>query len=97
VYYSVQLVRTQGGSNDYVYIWLKKNGLDVPDTNGRINLNSNNGDQLPIVPYIISLNAGDYVEFAIQGTDEHFQLKYVSPSPIGPDIPSIIIGIKEIG
>jgi hypothetical protein len=97
VYYSVQLIRTQGGSNDYVYIWLKKNGADVPDTNGRINLNSNNGDQLPIVPYIISLNAGDYIEFAIQGTDEYFRLLYVSPAPIGPDIPSIIIGIKEIG
>jgi hypothetical protein len=98
VYYSVQISRTSGGSGEYVYIWLKKNGFDVPDTNGRIQINSNNGDQLPIVPYIISLNAGDYVEFAIQATDASFQLLTVPDvSAIGPRIPSIIIGIKEIG
>lgn len=98
VYYSVQISRSSGGSPEYVYIWLKKNGSDVPDTNGRIYLNSNNGDQLPIVPYIISLNAGDYVEFAIQATDGSFRMLAVpDASAIGPTIPSIIIGIKEIG
>jgi hypothetical protein len=96
VYYSIQIARTSGGSPEYVYIWLKKNGSDVPDTNGRVQINSNNGDQLPIVPYILSLNAGDYVEFAIQATDGSFQLLTTTPS-IGPRIPSIIIGIKEIG
>ena len=95
-YYSVQIHRTTGGSPVFVYIWLRKNGTDVPDTNGRVEINSNNGDSLPIVPYILSLNAGDYIEFVIQADDANVQLLTTTPT-IGPRIPSIIVGIKEIG
>jgi hypothetical protein len=96
VWYSAQIHRTSGGSPVYIYIWLRKNGVDEPDTNGRIEINSNNGDSLPIVPYYISLNAGQYVEFACQADDTNCQILTISPT-IGPTIPSIIVGIKEIG
>jgi len=95
-YYSVQIHRTSGGSPVYVYIWLRKNGVNVPDTNGRVEINSNNGDSLPIVPYVLSLNAGDYIEFAVQATETTVQLLTTTPT-IGPRIPSIIAAIKEIG
>jgi hypothetical protein len=96
-YYSIQIHRTSGGSPEFIYIWLRKNGLDVPDTNGRIELNSNNGDMLPIVPYIISLNSGDYIEFVCQADGANVQLLGITSPLIGPSIPSIIVGIKEIG
>jgi hypothetical protein len=96
VYYSVQIHRTSGGSPVFVYIWIRKNGLDIPDTNGRIEINSNNGDSLPIVPYILPLNSGDYVEFVAQADNANVQILASTP-PIGPFIPSIIVGIKEIG
>ncbi len=97
IYYSVQIDRTTGGSPAYVYIWLKKNGADEPQTNGRISINSNNSDSLPIVPYIIQLNAGDYVEFASRATATDFQILAVDPAAYGPAIPSLIVGIKRIG
>ena len=97
VYYSIQLHKTAGGSPCYTYIWLRKNGIDVPDTNGRMEANSNNGDSLPIVPYIIQLNVGDYIEFVAQADDDHVQILYVPQNGIGPSIPSIITGIKRIG
>lgn len=95
-YYSIQIHRTAGGSSVYCYIWLRKNGLDVPDTNGRVEVNSNNGDSLPIVSYIVTLNAGDYIEFVAQASDENVQILAIAPT-IGPFIPSVIVGIKEIG
>jgi hypothetical protein len=95
-YYSIQINRLSGGSSVYVYIWLLKNGTPVPDTNGRVEINSNNGDSLPIVPYVLPLNAGDYIEFAVQASDNTVQLLTTTP-PIGPRIPSIIAAIKEIG
>ena len=52
---------------------------------------------LPIVPYIISLNSGDNIEFVCQADGANCQLLTVNPSLIGPAIPSIIVGIKEIG
>jgi hypothetical protein len=95
-YYSIQIHRTSGGSPVYVYIWLRKNGLDVPDTNGRVEINSNNGDSLPIVPYILSLNTGDYIEFVVEADAPNVQLLTTTPT-IGPRIPAIIAAIKEIG
>jgi hypothetical protein len=69
--------------------------VDVPWTNGRIEVNSNNGDQLPIVPYILSLNIGDYIEFVAEGTNGDFEGLAVTGLP-GPNIPSLIVGIKEV-
>jgi hypothetical protein len=95
-YYSVQLHRTAGGFGAYTYIWLRRNGLDVPDTNGRTEANSNNGDTLPIVVYVISLNAGDNIEFVAQADSDHLQVLALTPT-IGPRVPSVIVGIKRIG
>lgn len=94
--YSFQIHRTSGGSPVFVYIWLRVNGLDVPNSNGRVEINSNNGDSLPIVPYILSLNAGDFIEFVVQADNANVQLLTVS-SGIGPQIPAVIVGINEIG
>ena len=99
IYYSAQIHRTAGGQPVYIYIWLKKNNNDEPETNGRVAVNSNNGDTLPIVPYIIQLNAGDYLEFASRATDINCQILATDSAtvPFGPAIPSLIVGIKRIG
>lgn len=99
-YYSIQIHNSKGGSTTNVYIWIRVNGVDVPDTNGRVQVNSNNGDSLPIVPYILKLNANDYVEFAAWANDTDVQaLALYGPSTISitsPSVPSIIVGLKEI-
>ena len=74
---------------------MKLNGNDVTDTNGRITSVSNTPDSLPIVPFILHMNAGDYVEFAAQGDLAGWQALHVTGT-LGPDIPSIIVGIKEV-
>ena len=84
----------------YTFIFgSRKNGADEPQTSGRVSVNSNNGDTLPIVPYIIQLNAGDYVEFAARASDTDCQILAVNAAsvPFGPAIPSLIVGIKRIG
>jgi hypothetical protein len=97
-WYSVQLSRDQGGNNAYAYIWIRINGSDVPDTNGRVSINSNNSDSLPIVPYIVSLNNGDHLEFVSQIVgDDTVRALAVTTGIVGPHIPSIIVGIKQIG
>lgn len=95
VYYSVQAHYTGGGTANNLYTWLKLNGNDVPDTNGRITSVSNTPDSLPIVPFILRMEPGDYVEFASQGELSGWQALHVTGTP-GPDVPSIIVGIKEV-
>jgi hypothetical protein len=96
VYYSIQLSRSQGGNNAFAYIWIRRNGSDVTDTNGRVSINSNNSDSLPIVPYILELNAGDYIEFVANATESNISALAVTSGIPGPSIPSIIVGIKKI-
>ena len=98
VWYSAQIHRTSGGSTEYIYIWLRKNGTSEPNSNGRIQINSNNGDSLPIVPYILELNAGDYVEFAAYATDTNNTIQILAVTGLSPmpSIPSIIVGIKQL-
>lgn len=94
-YYSVKVHRTAGAAGTYCYIWLRKNGRDIPSTNGRVEAKPN-GDAMPIVPYIFPLHAGDYLEFVAQAEDINVQALSLVPS-IGPYIPSVIVGIREIG
>jgi len=97
VWYSLQL-HSWVSQDIFSYIWLRVNGLDVPDTNGRIETKSNTSDSLPIVPYILNLNAGDTVSFVGQtsgSANTDIQALWVTGVP-GPDIPSIIVGIKQI-
>ena len=42
------------------------------------------------------MNAGDYVEFASQGELAGWSAIAITGAGVGPDIPSIIVGIKEI-
>jgi hypothetical protein len=106
LYYSIQIDRISGGSNSDVYIWLRKNEIDVLDTNGRISVNSNNENSLPMVIYSIELIANDKVQFvamAISNNDPGMRILYVPSGTSGgvtipgPAIPSIIVGIKRIG
>lgn len=98
VYFSIQLSRTQGGNDAFTYIWIRRNNIDVSDTNGRISINSNNSDTLPIVFYDIQLNAGDYIEIVAQATEDNIEALAVYPDSAvpGPAIPSIIAGIKLV-
>ena len=95
-YYSIQLNKTAGGSSVKTFIWLRVNGFDVPDSNGAVVNNSNNGQSLPIVLYNLYLNAGDFVEFVAQADDINMIAEAVYPAAIGPTIPSIITGIKKV-
>jgi hypothetical protein len=97
VWYSIQLHSTVS-QDIFSYIWLRVNGQDIADTNGRVETKSNTSDSLPIVPYILNLNAGDTVSFASQtngAANGDIQALSLINTP-GPDIPSIIVGIKQI-
>ena len=97
IYYSIQIHKTQVGSAANIYVWLRKNGVDVPDTNGRTTIISNSVDSLPIVPYIIECSTGDILEMIVQGDAQYLQILYISDGSVpGPAIPSIIVGVKEI-
>jgi len=98
-WYSMQL-HSIVSQDVFTYIWIRVNGSDLPDTNGRIETKSNTSDSLPIVPYILNLNAGDYIEVVAQtnaaASGDIKALAVPEISSPGPVVPSIIVGIKKI-
>lgn len=90
--FSVQLAKT-GGGNSLVYVWLRKNGTDIPTTSNEINLQGNGAETITTVPYMLNLNANDYIEVVFGSADATVYAKTDTPA-IGPVVPSIISNIK---
>lgn len=97
---SPQILHT-GGGGEIITFWLRKGGVNVPNTGSSLEMGNNNNRTLPYIEIILSMGAGQYVEWAFTATTgtnvslEHFGA-VVGP-PAVPAIPSVIAGVKRLG
>lgn len=98
VAFSAQIKKTSGGGATQIYIWIKRNGVALPDTNTVLTL-ANNGDLLVAAwNFFLSLNAGQYVQLFWYATSANIELHYDPIPVVGlPEIPSVIATINRIG
>jgi hypothetical protein len=94
VQFSTQLHKTSGGVGG-VYIWLRKNGTNVPDSTGQIRIQGNDAEILAAWNYIIQLNAGDYIELMWEVDDTAVELLAEAATAIHPSIPSVILTVTD--
>jgi hypothetical protein len=94
VQFSAQIDKTAGGVG-LVWIWLRKNGVNVPDSAGQIRIQGNNAEVLAAWNYIIQLNAGDYIELMWEVDDTSVILLAEAASAVHPSIPSIILTVTN--
>lgn len=96
--FSFQLHNTGGGgSGSTVEIWLTKNGLNIPDTNTRVSVNTNSPYIVAAWNFFLSVTAGDYIEIYWATDNDHIVLEYNTGAMGGPAIPSTIITVNQIG
>ena len=93
--FSAQLLVTTGGGGT-AEIWLRKNGLDVADSNTQFAVKNTNEAEFAALNYLVQLNAGQYVELMWSADDIHLQLASV-PGVAGPSVPSLIATIVPVG
>lgn len=98
IVFSAQMVKTDGGT-DVVYIWLQKDGVNVPDTNGGIVLTGNNAKQIAAWNYFVQLNAGQSATLAWASSDAAARIlaEDDTTTPYGPGIPSLIVTVNQVG
>jgi len=97
--YSIQFINTNTGSsnNDNVDVWLRKNGTDVADSNSVYNIpsrkGSTDGANLAVVNYVLSVNAGDYLQlaWAVTNTTISIATLAAASSPTVPRTPGVIV------
>lgn len=94
VQFSAQVDKTSGGVA-LVWIWLRKNGVNVPDSAGQIRIQGNDAEILAAWNYIIQLNAGDYIELMWEVDDTSVILLAEVASAIHPSIPSVILTVTD--
>jgi hypothetical protein len=94
VQFSAQLDKTAGGVG-LVWIWLRKNGVNVPDSAGQIRIQGNNAEILAAWNYVLQLNAGDYIELMWEVDDTSVILLAEAASAVHPSVPSIILTVTD--
>jgi hypothetical protein len=94
VQFSAQLDKTAGGVG-LVWIWLRKNGVNVSDSAGQIRIQGNNAEILAAWNYVIQLNAGDYIELMWEVDDTSVILLADAASAVHPSIPSVILTVTD--
>lgn len=93
--FSIQLQKTIGGTTEEIFIWLRKNGVDVPFTNTQITFSNNNTLVVASWNFVITLLPNEYLQLAFQVTDTHI-IAFSKPSNTTPGIPSVIVSVVQI-
>ena len=94
IQFSAQLDKTSGGVG-LVWIWLRKNGVNVPDSAGQIRIQGNDAEVVAGWNYIIQLNAGDYIELMWEVDDTSVQILYDPATAVHPAVPSVILTVTD--
>jgi hypothetical protein len=94
VQFSAQVDKTAGGVG-LVWIWLRKNGVNVPDSSGQIRIQGNNAELVVGWNYIIELNSGDYIELMWEVDNTSVILLADPASAVHPSVPSIILTVTD--
>lgn len=99
IQFSAQFDRTNSGT-DSVDIWLRKNGVDVPGSGGKIVLSGSATASQIIATwnYVLNVVGGDYYQLMWSTPDTHVRLLYeaAQTSPFAhPIIPSVILTVTQ--
>ena len=82
-------------------VWIRKNGTDVAGSRGLISVPGKHGttDGHAIISwnYVLSLNAGDYIEFYWQAESTSITIPYLpaGTSPVTPSTASVIVTVTQ--
>jgi hypothetical protein len=94
IQFSAQLDKTSGGVA-LVWIWLRKNGVDVPDSAGQVRIQGNDAELVSAWNYLTQLNAGDYIEIMWETDDTSVILLTEPATAVHPAVPSIILTVSD--
>lgn len=100
--FSVQLANTDSQIHS-AYIWLRKNGADIPGTGSKFDVISSHGGVdgyiIAACNFYVYLNAGDYVSMyaAVTNTGVYMDAKVAQTVPFAmPAIPSVVATLSFV-
>lgn len=94
IQFSAQFINTAGGAHN-AWIWLRKNGTDIPNSASTVRVEGNNTELVAAWNFLLQMNAGDYFELMWEVTDTSLSLHADPATAIHPAIPSIILTVTD--
>jgi hypothetical protein len=97
IQFSLQLEKTGGSANMITDIWIRKNGVNIADTTGKVVL-TGSANASPIVAawnYLIDLSAGDYIQLMWSTNNTNVEIIAASAASPYPAIPSAILTVTQ--
>lgn len=96
--FSAVFQKTQGGTIEFVSIWLSKNGSNVPWTNTDVSMANNNEYVISAWNFVEELNAGDYLELKWRTSTLNMICSFLGEqsNPTRPATPSVIVTLTQI-
>lgn len=94
IQFSTQFAKTDSGT-DFVDIWLRKNGQNVPMTDTELRSWGNDDRQVAAWNFFVQADAGDYYELAWQSLDKNISMLSTTGNGV-PGIPSVIVTITQV-
>ena len=95
IQFSLQIDKSQG-SGAHIFIWLSKNGVDVPNSATELAVQGTSSEIVAAWNFVVSAAANDYYELMWSSTDDHIQIKARTASGVVPAIPSIILTVVSV-
>jgi len=95
IQFSLQLDKT-AGSSAHAWVWLRKNGTDVPNSAGVVACQGTDAEILAAWNYFITLAAGDYIELMWSTDDTRLELTAEPATSPVPAIPSAILTVAQV-
>ena len=96
--FSLQVTKTDAGV-DTVFVWLRTDGTDVPDSNTGLRLSGGGDKQVAAWNFVVALPAGGNAQLMWSSADANALLLYEddASTPLGPAIPSAIVTVNQVG
>jgi len=94
IQFSAQLDKTTSPVG-LIYIWLRINGTDVPNSATQIRIQGNNAETVAAWNFLANLKAGDYFELMWSVDDTAIQILASGAVAPVPGIPSVILTVSD--
>ena len=97
IQFSLQMEKTGGSGNMIADIWIRKNGVNIPSTTGKIVL-TGSANASPVIAawnYVLDLVAGDYVQLMWSTSNTNVEIVAAGPTAPHPAIPSSILTVTQ--
>ena len=95
IQFSAQLDKT-GGGNTSIYIWIRVNGINVPNSATKVVIAGPNDEKVAAWNWVLTLNANDYFEIAWESPSTDTVLLAEAATGNIPEIPSVIITVTWV-